>query len=86
MFMIHIYFEHILVPVTFNGELLCLLMNQLECEFFFPNLVCTKYFCSVLLIDFISRSDDTNILYLIDLADTASCWMSLHKDRDIRWV
>lgn len=84
--MIHIYFEHILVPVVFNDELLCLSGNQLECESVFPNLVCTKYFCSILLIDFISSRGDTSILYLMDLAETASCWMPLHEDRDIRWV
>lgn len=84
--MIHIYFEHILVPVVFNDELLCLLINQLEFESFFPNLVATKSFCSILLIDFISSRDDTSILYLMDLAEVASCWVSPHEDGDIRWV
>jgi len=82
--MIHVYFEHTLVPVVFNAELLCLLISQLECESFFPNLVCTKYFCSILLIEFISNGDDTSIVYLMDLAGTASCWMSLHEDRAVR--
>lgn len=63
------------------------MINQLECERFFPNLVCTKYFCSILLTDFISSRDHTSILYLMDLPETAEVAGCLHMDvRNMRCV
>lgn len=85
MFMYDAYFECILILVVFCDELLCLPISQLECESFFPNSVCTKYFCSILLSHFISSRDDTSH-FVFNRFSRNSRWMFLHEDGDIRCV